>query len=121
MPAVDQIELHPWNQQRELVDYCRSKNIVVVAYSPLTQGTRLGDATIVELANKYGKSPAQVVLRWGLQKGFVVIPKSDREHRIEENKGLYGWELQQSDIHNIDALNEGQSANLGEWDPYAWE
>lgn len=120
-PAVNQVELHPWNQQRQLAEFCRDRKIVVVAYSPLTQGKRLNDATIVELAHKYGKSPAQVVLRWGLQKEIVVIPKSDREQRIEENRGLFGWELEQSDIDEIDALDEGQSANVGEWDPYAWE
>ncbi|KAK5047895.1 hypothetical protein LTR84_006083 [Exophiala bonariae] len=120
-PAVDQVELHPWNQQREIVEYCRSKNVVVVAYSPLTQGQRLNDETIVKLARKYGKTPAQIVLRWGIQKGFVVIPKSDKEARIIENKQIFGWEISNEDIATINSLDEGQKANLGEWDPHAWD
>ncbi|KAH0829740.1 hypothetical protein AYO21_06776 [Fonsecaea monophora] len=120
-PVCNQIELHPWNQQRQLVSYCKAKGIVVVAYSPLTRGRRLNDATIVSLAEKYGRTPAQIVLRWGLQKGLVVIPKSDREHRIVENKGIFGWEISKEDVEVIDGLDEGQKANLGEWDPYAWD
>lgn len=120
-PVVNQIELHPWNQQRKLVEYCKSKGIVVTVYSPLTQGRRLNDKTIVSLAQKYGKSPAQVVLRWEIQKGLVVIPKSDKEARIVENQGNFGWELSNEEISTIDSLDKGQAANLGEWDPYAWD
>ncbi|KIW16564.1 hypothetical protein PV08_03752 [Exophiala spinifera] len=120
-PCVNQIELHPWNQQRRLVKYCREKGIVVVAYSPLTQGRRLGDSTIASVAQKYQRTPAQVVLRWALQKGIVVIPKSDKEERIEENKDLFGWEISDADVEAIDGLDEGQRANIGEWDPYAWD
>jgi len=120
-PVCNQVELHPWNQQRRLQTYCREKNIVLVAYSPLTQGRRLNDATIAAMAHKYGKTPAQVVLRWALQKGLVVVPKSDREARIIENKQIFGWELSKEDSETIDGLDEGQKANVGEWDPYAWD
>jgi len=121
LPAVNQIEFHPWQQQRELLKYCRDKGIVVVAYSPLTQGRRLGDATIIGIAREYEKTPAQVVLRWCLQKGVVIIPKSDKESRIIENKGIFDWELKEKDVKLIDGLDEGQQGNVGEWDPYAWE
>lgn len=121
LPATNQIEFHPWNQQREILAYCQKKRIVVVAYSPLTQGKRLGDATIVQIAQKVGKTPAQVVLRWCLQMGVSVIPKSDRDERINENKDLFGWELDAGDMEAIAALDEGQKGNLGEWDPFAWE
>ena len=121
LPAVNQIEFHPWNQQREIVAYCHKKGIVVTAYSPLTQGKRLGDATIVRIAEKLGKTPAQVVLRWCLQKGVSIIPKSDRDERINENKNLYDFELDGDDMEAIDALDEGQKGNQGEWDPFAWE
>lgn len=121
LPAVSQIEFHPWQQHRELMKYCQEKGIVVVAYSPLTQGRRLGDATIVDMAKKYNRTPAQVVLRWCLQKGVVVIPKSDKEKRIIENKGIFDWELKEEDVKVIDGLDEGQKGNVGEWDPYAWE
>lgn len=120
-PATNQIEFHPWNQQREILAYCKEKGIVVVAYSPLTQGKRLGDATIVRIAEKKGKTAAQVVLRWCLQMGVSVIPKSDRDERILENKGIFGWELDAEDMKAIEALDEGQKGNLGEWDPFAWE
>lgn len=120
-PAVNQIEFHPWQQHRELVKYCNEKGIVVVAYSPLTQGRRLGDATIAKIAEKVGRTPAQVVLRWCLQKGVVIIPKSDKEKRIVENKGIFDWELSREDVEAIDGLDEGQKGNVGEWDPYAWE
>lgn len=121
MPAVNQIEFHPWQQHRELVKYCKEKGIVVVAYSPLTQGRRLGDATITTIAKKYGRTPAQVVLRWCLQQGVVIIPKSDKENRIVENQGIFDWELKPEDVEAINALDEGQKGNVGEWDPYAHE
>ncbi|GAB7349889.1 hypothetical protein MBLNU459_g0581t1 [Dothideomycetes sp. NU459] len=121
VPAVNQIECHPWNQQREIVAYCRAKGIVVTAYSPLTQGKRLGDPVIKRVADKHGRSPAQVVLRWILQMGVTIIPKSDREQRIVENKDLYGFELDAQDLEDIAKLDEGQKGNVGEWDPFAWD
>ncbi|KAF3917126.1 hypothetical protein ABW20_dc0107173 [Dactylellina cionopaga] len=120
-PAVNQIEFHPWCQHRELVDYCKAKGIVVVAYSPLTQGKRLNDPVIVEVSKRIGKTPAQVVLRWCLQIGVVVIPKSDREERIKENMEIFGWELDEDDMEKIRSLDEGIAGKLGEWDPDAWE
>lgn len=121
IPAVNQIEFHCWNQQRELLRYCKENKIVVVAYSPLTQGKRLGDSVIKDIAQKHSKTPAQVVLRWCLQMGVVVIPKSDREERVKENAQLFGWELDEEDMSKIEKLDEGQKGNTGEWDPYAWE
>lgn len=121
LPAVNQIEFHPWNQQREIVKYCKEKGIVVTAYSPLTTGKRLGDVVIGQIAKKHHKTPAQVVLRWCLQMGVVIIPKSDREQRINENKDLYGWELDARDLEEIAKLDEGQKGNVGDWDPFAWE
>jgi diketogulonate reductase-like aldo/keto reductase len=120
-PAVNQVEYHPWNQQREITKYCKEKGIIMVAYSPLTQGRRLKDATIAQMAEKYGKTPAQIVLRWCLQQGVVAIPKSDREERIVENKGIFGWELSNDDCQIIERLDEGQKGNVGEWDPFAYE
>jgi len=121
LPAVNQVEFHPWQQQRKLMKYCKDKGIVVVAYSPLTQGKRLGDKVIVQLAEKYGRTPAQIVLRWCLQKETVIIPKSDTESRIVENKGIFDWVLKPEDVEVIDGLDEGQTGNVGEWDPYAYE
>ena len=120
-PAVNQIEFHPWNQQREIRKWCMENMVVVVAYSPLTQGQRLGDPVIIKAAEKYGKTPAQIVLRWCLQRNVVIIPKSDKESRIIENSGVFGWELKDEDLDRIDALDEGQKGNVGEWDPSAWD
>jgi diketogulonate reductase-like aldo/keto reductase len=120
-PAVNQIEFHPWNQQREIRKWCKANGIVVVAYSPLTQGRRLGDPVILKVAERYSKTPAQVVLRWCLQRDVVIIPKSDKESRIIENSGVFGWELKDEDVSLIDSLDEGQMGNVGEWDPFAWD
>jgi diketogulonate reductase-like aldo/keto reductase len=120
-PAVNQIEFHPWNQQREIRKWCKENGVVVIAYSPLTQGRRLKDTVILKVAEKYGKTPAQVVLRWILQKDSVAIPKSDKEARIIENSGVFGWELKEEDVQLIDSLDEGQKGNVGEWDPFAWD
>lgn len=121
LPAVNQIEFHPFQQQKKLLEYCKSKGIIVVAYSPLSQGKRLQDPVIVKIAKKVNKTPAQVALRWCLQKGVVIIPKSDREERIKENAAVFGWSLEDADMQAIEALDEGQKGNIGEWDPYAWE
>ena len=120
-PAVNQVEFHPWNQQREIRKWCKENGVVVVAYSPLTQGRRLKDPTILKLAEKYGKTPAQIVLRWCLQRDVVIIPKSDKESRIIENSGVFGWELKEEDVQLVDSLDEGQKGNIGEWDPFAWD
>lgn len=120
-PAVNQIEFHPWNQQREIREWCKENAVVVVAYSPLTQGRRLKDPTISKVAEKYERTPAQVVLRWVVQQGAVIIPKSDKEDRIVENSDIFGWELKEEDIQLINALDEGQKGNVGEWDPFAWD
>jgi diketogulonate reductase-like aldo/keto reductase len=113
LPAVNQVESHPWNQQKEIYEYCKNKGIVMVAYSPLTQGRRLGDEVIKSIADKHGKTAAQVVLRWILQRGVVTIPKSDRESRIKENADIFDFELDDQDIGKIANLDEGQKANIG--------
>ncbi|OOB77318.1 MAG: glyoxal reductase [Epulopiscium sp. Nele67-Bin002] len=113
-PAVNQIESHPYHSNQELIDYCQSKGIVVTAYSPLGGQPKDGfledlkDETIVELANKYGKSAAQIVLRWHLQRGIVIIPKSKSENRIAENFAVFDFELSADDMASISALNKNQ-------------
>lgn len=120
-PAVNQLEFHPWQQQREIKKWCEEKGMVIVAYSPLTQGKRLGDPVVKEISQRTGRTPAQVVLRWCLQSGVVVIPKSDKEERIKENRGLFGWDLAKDDVEKLNALDEGMKGNCGEWDPQAWD
>lgn len=106
-PAVDQIELHPTWQQRELVAFCRSKKIAVEAYSPLARGADLdaGQGVIGRIARRHGRSPAQIVLRWHVENGTVVIPKSVHLLRQKENLDLYGFSLTHDEHAAIDALD----------------
>ncbi|MCD8139384.1 MAG: aldo/keto reductase [Planctomycetaceae bacterium] len=107
VPAINQVELHPFLTQEPLRRYCRAKGIAVEAWSPLggQGGNVLQDKTIAELGKKYGKSPAQVVIRWHLQHGIVTIPKSVHEARIKENCDVFDFEISAEDMKRIDALN----------------
>lgn len=108
VPAIDQVEFNPQVQDYEVLDYCREKNIVLEAWSPLGSGACLNDPTIGKLAQKYHKSNAQIILRWLLQKGIVVLPKSVHENRIIENKDIYDFAISDEDAELIDALNRMQ-------------
>lgn len=107
-PAVNQIEWHPWLQSRSLVERCRRDGIVVEAWAPIMKGKVNDVPEIVEIAKRHQKSPAQVTLRWGLQQRVVMIPKSTRQERIEENADLYDFELSPDEIGAINALDRGQ-------------
>lgn len=97
-PAVNQIELNPWCQQADIVDFCRKHNIIVQAYSPLMFGHRLDDPELVALAQKYSKTTAQILIRWNLQNGFVPLPKTVRTSRLKENFDVYDFELSQDEM-----------------------
>jgi diketogulonate reductase-like aldo/keto reductase len=136
VPAVNQVEIHPYLYQRDLVALCEANGVVVEAYSPLTHGERLADPKLVAIAKKYSKNgaaprrnlplmenlsrgdgvktTAQILLRWGLQKGFVVIPKSSNPRRIIENAQLFDFELSDADMRALDALDENLRTC---WDP----
>jgi 2,5-diketo-D-gluconate reductase A len=105
-PAVNQILLNPFQGRRALVEACRSHGIAVEAYSPLTHGRQIEHPAIVSIAERIGRTPAQVLLRWGVQHGFVVIPKSQRRERIVENAGIFDFELAPEDVAALDALDE---------------
>jgi diketogulonate reductase-like aldo/keto reductase len=107
LPVINQIELHPRFQQATLRAFHAEHGIVTEAWSPLAQGELLGDATITELATKHGKTPAQVILRWHLQLGNVVIPKSATPSRIRENIEVFDFELDPSDLRAIADLETG--------------
>jgi len=109
VPAINQIELHPFWYQEDILSYCKEEGIVVEAYSPLARAFRLSDPRITAIAEKYGKTPAQVLIRWSLQLGCVVIPKSVHEGRIYENKDVFDFELDASDMEALCALNENES------------
>lgn len=113
-PAVNQIELTPFLQRRDTVAFCQANEIVVEAYSPLTRGQRLGHSVVKAIASETSRSAAQVLLRWGLQKGVVVLPKSTREPRIAENGALFDFALSEAQMARLDALEENLATG---WDP----
>jgi diketogulonate reductase-like aldo/keto reductase len=107
-PMVNQVEFHPLLTQKELLGFARSHSIQLEAWSPLMQGQLLDNPVLREIADKHGKSIAQVILRWDLQHGVITIPKSTKEHRIIENAAIYDFELTQAEMNRIDALNENR-------------
>jgi diketogulonate reductase-like aldo/keto reductase len=113
-PAVNQVELSPFLQQRELRAFCARHGIVVEAYGPLVRGQRMDHPAVAAVARRHGRTPAQVLLRWGLARGLVVIPKSVRAERIRENAGALGFTLDPADLAALDALDEGYRTC---WDP----
>jgi len=115
-PAVNQIEISPFLQQTSIRDFCRAHGIVVEAYSPLTKGQRIGHPVIVDVAAKLGVTPAQVLLRWGLQHGLVILPKSTRAERIKQNLDLDGFAMDEAVMARLDALEENLVTG---WNPQA--
>ena len=113
-PQVNQIELSPFLQRRDTCAMCREHGIVVEAYSPLTRGTRLDHPAVVAVARETGRTPAQVLLRWGIQHGYVVLPKSNRRARIMENAAVFDFALDAAAMAKLDGLEEGLTCN---WDP----
>ncbi|MDI7741118.1 aldo/keto reductase [Lysinibacillus fusiformis] len=105
-PMIDQVELHPRLTQKELQAFCKENGIQLEAWSPLMQGQLLDNETLQEIANKYNKSVAQVILRWDVQNGVVTIPKSTKEHRIAANADIFDFELTKEDMAVIDSLNQ---------------
>lgn len=113
-PAVNQVEYHPFLYQRKLRDYCRSKNIALESYSPLTKGQRINDRHLTEIAKKYNKSNAQILIRWNIEQEVVVIPKSSNKERIIENSKVFDFTIKPEDMEKLNALNEGYRCT---WDP----
>lgn len=113
-PHVNQIELTPFLQRRDTLALCAEHGIVVEAYSPLTRGERLDHPVIVSIAGATGRTPAQVLLRWGIQHGVVVLPKSVRRERIAENARVFDFTLDAAAMQRLDALEENLATG---WDP----
>ena len=107
MPTVNQIELHPYNTREELVEFCQKNNIAITAYSSLGSGKvgPLQDKVVQSISEKYQKTPAQILLRWGIEKGYIVIPRSHNEERQRENMDIFNFKLSAEDIKTIDGLN----------------
>ena len=113
VPAVNQIELHPYFQNREVAAYGEEHGIVTEAWSPIAQGDVLDDPEIGAGAEKLGRTPAQVVLRWHIQHGYIVFPKSVTTERIRENFELFDFELDADDMSRIDSLDRGEEGRRG--------
>jgi 2,5-diketo-D-gluconate reductase A len=107
VPSVNQVELHPFLQQRELQEYNTAHGITTEAWSPLAQGKVIDNELLLGLAGKHAKTVAQIVIRWHMQSGRLVIPKSTTPHRIEENFGVFDFELDAEDMSFIAALDSG--------------
>jgi diketogulonate reductase-like aldo/keto reductase len=107
-PVINQVELHPYLSQKDLLSFCKKQQIVVEAWGPLGRGRLLNDPTLIEIGQKYGKTAAQVTLRWHLQNDVIVIPKSVTPSRIKENADIFDFELTAEDMERIDALNKNE-------------
>jgi diketogulonate reductase-like aldo/keto reductase len=110
--SVNQIELHPWLARPDIVAWCKQRDIILEAYSPLIRATRMDEPVLKSLASKHGKTPGQVLLRWGLQQGFVILPKSVTLSRIEENRDIFDFELDEEDLASL---------KTGEYKPCTWD
>ena len=108
IPAVNQIEVHPYLTQDDVRAFCAEHQIAVEAWSPLGQGSVLGDPVIRSIAERAGKTPAQVVLRWHIQRGDIVFPKSVTPDRIRENIDIFDFELSATDVEDITVLNKNE-------------
>jgi 2,5-diketo-D-gluconate reductase A len=113
VPAVNQIEVHPYLTNEAVRGYGREHGIATEAWSPIAQGGVLEDPAITQIAEKAGKTPAQVVLRWHIQRGDIVFPKSVTPSRMEENFGLFDFELEATDVEGITALDRGEDGRTG--------
>lgn len=114
VPSVNQVEFSPFLYQRELLEHCHARGIRIEAYSPLTKARRLDDERLAAVATRHAKSPAQVLIRWALQREVIVIPKSADPGRIAENAAVFDFELTGEDMAALDALDEGYRTS---WDP----
>ena len=115
IPAANQVEFHPYHYQKELLEYCNSKNIVIEAYSPLVHARRMDEPKLVSISEEIGKTPAQILIRWAMQRGMVVLPKSVNEGRIIENFSVFDFEISDSLMKRLDDLDE---TFVTCWDPH---
>jgi diketogulonate reductase-like aldo/keto reductase len=104
-PAVNQVPFSPFDFPRDLMDYCEAQHIALEAYSPLTRAERLGDRVLGKIAKKYGKTPAQLMIRWCIEHGVIVIPKASRPEHIRENAAVFDFEIAAEDMSILDELS----------------
>ena len=113
VPSVNQVPISPFtvdtqffqiSHNRELIKYCKDKGIAIEAYSPLTRGLKLQNPDLVQISNRYNKTPAQILIRWSLQRGFVVIPKSQNKQRISENFNVFDFQINDKDMQTLNSF-----------------
>lgn len=109
-PAVNQVHFNPFNHRRRLLTACRQHHVALEAYSPLTRGADLGDPIVAEVADRNGRTAAQVLLRWAVQRGIAAIPKSSRRERIVENSRIFDFSLSEEDMARLDGLDRSGGA-----------
>uniref|UniRef100_A0A671XQB3 Zgc:110366 n=2 Tax=Sparus aurata TaxID=8175 RepID=A0A671XQB3_SPAAU len=114
VPHVNQVEYHPFQQPNKLKEYCQQEGIVFEGYSPLAKGQVLSDPTVLQIAEKYRRTPAQICIRWSIQNGVVTIPKSVKEKRIKENCQVFGFQLEELDMATLGSLHDERHVT---WDP----
>ncbi len=119
-PAVDQIEICPFLVQEETVNYCQEHDIVVEAWGPLGKGKQLSEPEIVAIAKKYNKTPAQIILRWHLQRGIVSLPKSVHKERIIQNADIFDFELSKEDMQIMMSMDLRESTGRGYPEQYEY-
>lgn len=114
LPAVNQIEVHPFNTRTNITSFCQKHDIVVQAYGPLVRALKMKHPTIVELSDRYGCTPAQLMVRWSIQHGYIPLPKSVTKERIERNVQIDAFEISNDDMKTMDNLDEYL---VTDWDP----
>ncbi len=110
VPVINQIEWSPFGYSEKMIEYCKEKNIIIQAYSPLTRGKRLEEKELNKIAEKYNKTPAQILIRWNLQEHTLPIPKANQKLHIDENLDVFDFEIDQEDIKFLNNLNEHYSS-----------
>jgi 2,5-diketo-D-gluconate reductase A len=110
VPVVNQIEWSPFGHSPPMFEFCRANGIVIQAYSPLTRAERLDDERLREIASRYERTPAQILIRWNLQLGTVPLPKANRKRHLEENIEVFDFEISDADMSALTGLNEEYSS-----------
>jgi diketogulonate reductase-like aldo/keto reductase len=114
VPAVNQVEFNTYLYQKELLEFCQSMGIRLEAYSPIARGEKLKDKKLIDMASKYKKTPAQILLRWSINHDVIVIPKSSHKERIKENSEIFDFNISEEDMKLLDSFNENFRTC---WDP----
>lgn len=104
MPSVNHVEFHPFLYQERLLEFCKNNNIQLEAYSPLTRDQSLNHHIVVRMAKKYGITPAQILIRWNLQHGLIMIPKSKNKDGIKENSQVFNFQLEEEDMKLLNSM-----------------